>query len=155
MDTLALKRAIARLDAILKDVDLDVWDASNLPREEFPTVRELTKKTDIRQQLESSKMAGQDLYFSEKLTKKPNQAYVGDGVVVIIVNNMLFKIPIDDISKISRIKKGDQLKSCMIWLTEGWINIMWQTKESEKKMIAKEMRRRRNARRRGNWYTLK
>ncbi len=155
MNQESLEKAVKHLDKILKDQELEVWEASNLPREEKATVQELTQNTDIARQLRSSKMAGSGLYFSEKLTRRPNQAYVDGGVVVLIVNGLLFKIPIDDISKISRVKKGEHLKCVMIWLTWGWIAVMWQSKDEMNKMIAREMRRRKRMKRRGNWYRLK
>lgn len=153
MDQDVLKKVVKLLDKRLKDDSIEFEVMSVLPREEKVSVKELLQNTDIRQQMEDSP-AGLGLYFTKKKTKKPNQAYIKAGVMVIIVDNVRYTIPIDDIEEVKRWKKGKYQKLLAVMLAEGYFCFIWTPKARVKEVQEAYLRQFKNMKRKGDWYIL-
>lgn len=144
---------VALLDKRLKDETLEFEVVSLLPREEKVSLNDLLQNTEIRKQVEDNP-AGLGLYFTKKKTRKPNQAYIKNGVIVAIVDNSRYTIPIDDIEEIKRWKKGKYQKLLAMMLTQGFICFLWTPKSKVEEVQKMYRRQFKKMKRRGDWYIL-
>ncbi len=123
-----LEKIVSLLNKVLMNPGFAFTQAGSILRPETASIADLRTNLEFQEELEESKLLEDTLFFPNEDVDLPNQAYIQNGQVVIIVDGSRCIIPIDDINDVKIIKASGERMMGFV-LCDGYIDIMWMSKK--------------------------